>query len=455
VRTAVVCANVPNPDSGGGAITTWSVIAHLRASGHAVSAVCIHGPVYDDAAGASLERRLRQVRELGAEVVPVLSHAFVVPPRRVLARAVRTRDEELVPNLRDQGAVGEALNAIEPDAVFAYGWDAVAASRLARAPRLGCVVDLAHLPPVFQLRRALRRPTGGTVGRLALVQAMLRRLPRLQVELLNECAASADFARHHAEWLRRKGASGCLYLNTPVWDRVGPEWRAERDRLAAHELPRILLIGHLSGTATQDGLDFFLRDVLPRVERELGPDGFEVRLAGGFDPPPDLRAALERSRVRALGHLQDPDDEFKSADVLVVPTTVPLGARVRIVTGLSFGCPQVIHVSNACGLAELEDGVNCLLGGTAGELADGVVRTIRDRELRRRLEDGGRAAYERWFALPVAGARIEAILSSIARTGSHSWSTRTGPSDQSPRANRGSSTPSREPTTSNPIGPAT
>src|SRR5205814_4587795 len=106
-----------------------------------------------------------------------------------------------------------------------------------------------------------------TLGRALLLQALLRRLPRLQVELLNECEASADFAAHHAEWLRRKGAAGCLYMRTPVQDRAGPGWRELRRKEGR---PRILLMGHLRGTSTQDGLDVFAKRILPRLEPDLG-----------------------------------------------------------------------------------------------------------------------------------------------------------------------------------------
>jgi glycosyltransferase involved in cell wall biosynthesis len=414
MRIAVIAGVVPNPDSGGGAITAWSVIRHLLGAGHEVAAVCVHDPVYDDAAGRTLEQRLEQVRGLGAKVHAVPSRARTTPMRRIAARAWRPRDEELLPNLLDAPAVAEAVAGLGPDAVFTYGWDAVAASRglRGRIPRFATVVDPAHLPELYRFRRDPKRLDRGTLGRALLLQAMLRRLPRLQVELLNECEAAADVAAHHAEWLRRKGARHCLTLRTPVQDRPGAGWR-ERRRAAGHDRPRILLIGHLRGTSTLDGLDVFAKRILPRIERELGPDAFEVRLAGGFELPPDLEAALDRPSVRLLGHLPEPDEELASADVLLVPTSVPLGARVRIVTGLSYGCPMVIHQANALGIPELEHGRNALLGRTPDELAAHTLEALRDADLRHRLEERGRETYERFFALPVAGKAVEDVLVGI------------------------------------------
>jgi glycosyltransferase involved in cell wall biosynthesis len=240
-------------------------------------------------------------------------------------------------------------------------------------------------------------------------------MPRLLVRLLNECEASGNFAAHHAAWLRRRGASGCEYYRTPIQDSPGDDWLAARQR---HQRGggrlRLLLIGHLRGVSTLDGLDVIASGVLPRLERTLGADGFEVRIVGGYDPPPHLQAALDRPSVRFLGHLEHPDEEFAAADALLVPTAIPLGTRVRIISAFSFGCPVIAHQANALGIPELVDGANVLLGRSGEELAQATTRVAGDAELQRRLENAGRATYERFFAPSVAAARIEETLRRIA-----------------------------------------
>jgi glycosyltransferase involved in cell wall biosynthesis len=226
------------------------------------------------------------------------------------------------------------------------------------------------------------------------------------VRLLNECAASGAFAAHHAAWLRERGAGACEYLRTPVPD---PSSRSE-----PAGKPRILLVGHLKGVVTLDGLRRFADGILPRLEQELGRDGFEVRIAGGYEPPRELARKLDRPSIRFLGHVEGAEEEFRLAHVLLVPNSISLGVRVRIVTGFSHGTCIVSERANAQGIPELEHEGNALLGASPGELAEGVLRVVRDDALRRQLGAGGRATYERWFAPPVAAGAIAATLERIA-----------------------------------------
>lgn len=230
--------------------------------------------------------------------------------------------------------------------------------------------------------------------------------------LLAGCAATGAFAAHHAAWLRRRGVRGCEYLRTPIPD-PHPEGRPPAPGRAAGR-PRILHLGHLRGTVTVDGLLLLGREVLPRLEAELGPDGFVLDMVGGFDPPDEVRSLLDRPAVRYTGHVADPAGAFRDADAFVVPASIPLGIRIRALTAFSFGAAIVAHRSNALGIPELAHGRNAFLAGSGKELAAGLLAVLRDPGLRERLGRGGRETYERWFAPPAAAGRIEDILRGIA-----------------------------------------
>lgn len=408
---------VPNPSSGGTAVTAWTILSELVAGGAEVAVVVLEDPLPFDPTGVAVETREQKVRALGAEVVRVVSSGsdyFRARPRALsdrLRRAWRPRDEELFPTLVDADVVRAAVEPLEPDVAFVYHHEMLAASRTLTLPRFAAVGDPPHLPALYRFRALLPRPAA--FRRVVFLQAQLRHQPRVFAQLLRACEASGAFAAHHAAWLRRRGVPGCEYLCTPVPD---PGHGAPRPG----EKPRLLLVGHMKGIVTLNGLRLFGDAILPRLEQAWGVDGLEVRLIGGYDPPPDVARLLDRPSVRLLGHVEDPGDEFRSAHVVLVPNAISLGVRVRIVTAFSYGACVVSHTANAAGIPELEHGSNALLGGSAVALARAVVDAVEDDELRLRLGRGARETFERCFAPSVAVGHIAATLERVARPSARS-----------------------------------
>jgi glycosyltransferase involved in cell wall biosynthesis len=392
----------PNPTTGGGAVTAWTVMSQLVDIGHDVSVIVLADPE-----NGGHPRREELVRERGAQLVSVSSRAGEVferlhgGVRARLRRTFRPPAETLYPTLIDQPAVRDAVTGTGAEAAFVYHFESLAASRDLGVPRFAAVGDPPHLSALYHFRRS---PSLRAIGRL---QAQVRRQPPLLVEMLNECSAAGAFAAHHAAWLRRKGAERCEYLQTPVPD-PGPVDRDEADK------PRILLVGHLKGAVTLEGLQRFATGVLPRLEDELGADGFEVRLAGGFDPPPKLARALDRPSVRLLGHVEDAGPEFRSAHVMLVPNSITLGIRVRIITAFAYGCCIVTDRANTLGIPELAHEHNALIADSPEGLARETLRALGDSALRARLGAAARGTYERAFQPRIAVGRIADTLERIA-----------------------------------------
>jgi glycosyltransferase involved in cell wall biosynthesis len=403
VRIALLVGGAPpNPTTGGGAVTAWTVMSQLVDFGHDVSVI-----VLTDPANGGDPRREELVRERGVPLVAVPSRAGEVFERlhggvgARLRRTFRPPPETLYPTLIDRSAVRDAVAATGAEAAFVYHFESLAASRDLDVPRFAAVGDPPHLSALYHFRRS---PSLRAIGRL---QAQVRRQPRLLVEMLNECSAAGAFAAHHAEWLRRKGAERCEYLRTPVPD-PGPTDRNEPEK------PRILLVGHLKGAVTLEGLQRFATGVLPRLEDELGADGFEVRLVGGFDAPPKLGRALDRPSVRLLGHVEDAGPEFRSAHVMLVPNSITLGIRVRIITAFAHGCCIVTDRANTLGIPELAHESNALIADSPEGLARETLRALADGPLRARLGVAARETYERAFQPRIAVGRIADTLERIA-----------------------------------------
>jgi hypothetical protein len=304
-----------------------------------------------------------------------------------------------------------AVAASGCEVAFVYHWEALAATRTLDVPRVAGVGDPSHLPHLYRWREQL--PSVAALKGSTQIQAAVRREPAMMVELLNECTAYGAFAAHHAEWLRQRGATRCRYLRTPVPDDPGTDWAQARKPRDPTQPARFLLLVHLKGIATTNGLRVFTR-MLPVLDRALGGMGYVVDVVGGGEPPGDLRAAFEHPAIRRHGHTDDPGPWLGQTDALIVPTSLPLGIRVRIITGFSCGTPIVTHNANARGIPELEHESNALLGDTPEELALAAVRIARDADLQRRLAAGSRHTYETSFSPRVAAGAIVQMLREAA-----------------------------------------
>lgn len=423
MHVAVVFAGIPNPATSGSALTNWAVIGDLLDRGHRVTA-CLLLPAVNAHFRHDRAGRIQRLRDQGVSVVELPTDGLSPRAPQALRRALRWTRRTAWPALADLYpwvALGprmrDALAAARPDAIFVYEVTALAATHGATpVPRLAALVDLDHLPGLYRLRHMpLRLDREHLLTAAGIVSTALFR-PRAMVRLLARCEAVVNFAAHHAAWLRAHGVPHCRYLPTPVPDPVGAGWRRARQERQRPGRPRILLIGHLGGTATVTGLYVFARWVLPELERRLGPEGFEVAIVGGLGEllPADLRAALGRPSVRFKGHVEPADDEFLSADVLLVPTPIRLGTRVRIIVGWSFGCCVVAHAANGLGIPEMVHGENALVAGDGPGLAGAVVQALQDAGLRDRLGAAGRQTFERHFTPAVVGARLMAELERIA-----------------------------------------
>ena len=407
MRVAFVMGGIPSLGYSGSTIAAWTILTELLAAGHEASAVLLPEPALRDEDTAP---RLAALERAGLDVhvVDVAKGALAGGRWRRRFDFARSlaypRDEELFPATRARPAVASVIRTSGADGVIAFAMEAIAAVDPATAPP--ALALLSHPPGVSRRVRLRYLPAGGAVGRLS-QRSYLAYADRRAARLLRAFPSVGVFSRRHADWARARGAPA-WYAHFPMPDPgpVPPARPGER--------PRILMIGHLRGIGTISGLEPFAYDILPALDRRLGPDGFHVHVVGGHDPPPAFAEALRHPAIRLRGQVADPGVEFLAADVLLAPNPTVTGASARIVSGLSYGACIVAHTDSLVGIPELAHGENCLLGANGPALADETLRALADPELRERVGTSARALYERAFSPPVAARRIVREIESLA-----------------------------------------
>lgn len=409
MHVGVVFSGVPNPGHGGGSLTAWSFVRAVLDAGHRLTTFAVLGAEPEP----RLEERVSELERIGSEVVLIPSPGLRAPGR--FEGLVDPPDDLLFPSIAQAPLVRAAVQQAGIDAALVYTTEAVAAATQLSLPMVGLMSD----PPGLSrsIRRSYEPLAWGPDPRRTVVRlrekAYLRKVDARLLEFLRRFPSVGMFGAHHAQWARSQGVVA-WYAPSPIVDLGGPAWEQRRAEVERSGKSRILMIGHLRGIATISGLKVFAESILPVLTRELGPDGFEVHVVGGYDPPAVAGNAFEHPAVVRRGQIEPPDDEFLAADVLLVPTPLRTGPRSRIITGMTFGTCVVAHEANRLGIPELRDGENAFLAPDGPGLARATLDALADPDARTRVARKARRLYETTFDPSIAGARIVHELERVA-----------------------------------------
>ena len=128
----------------------------------------------------------------------------------------------------------------------------------------------------------------------------------------------------------------------------------------------------------------------------------------GHAPPAEVRA-LADDRVEVTGFVPSIDPYFARARASVSPLRYGAGVKGKIVSALQAGIPVV---TTGCGNEgiQLRHGVEALVGETAADIADAVLRLLGDAPLCRELSQAGAAVVRERFSATRARRVLRRLL---------------------------------------------
>ena len=173
----------------------------------------------------------------------------------------------------------------------------------------------------------------------------------------------------------------------------------------------IVSTGGVNWFPNRDALDFFARDILPRVRAVAG--GTPVTWVGRADGA--LRDQYRHAHgIELTGYVDDVRPHVRDAAVFVVPLRVGGGTRLKILDAWAMG-KAVVSTSVGCEGLDARDGENILIRDDADGFAAAVTNVLWDRDLRARLGHAARETAERRYSWEVIGeAMTRAYLELIA-----------------------------------------
>lgn len=190
-------------------------------------------------------------------------------------------------------------------------------------------------------------------------------------------------------------------IHAHVVPMVLPFERRARPRPAT---PRLCYVGNLRWHPNVAGLDWFCRDVWPRIRARVPDATFEIAGVGlspdasGNLPVPE---AWKVPGVTTIGFLEDLEPLYARSLAMLAPVFGGSGVRVKMLEGFRAGMPVVTTPDGAFGLP-LASGEQALVAGDPDGFAEHVERLVKDEALRQRIREGGYAYLEEHHSLRVA-----------------------------------------------------
>lgn len=391
-KIAVVSDTIPNLQHGGGGVTIYSAIIGFLEHGLIVDVIVINGRKVEN------KEHKKNLEKLGASVFFLEADTNnKLNFWRKIRNVISPRFKDMFPNVKISCIVQEKISEINPDGIFAYHWGAISAIYgIEGYLKIATVGDPIHLPSLF--RKTIYNRLNHKISFKNKVINQLSDLfvTRLQIKgmvrLLNDSDISGAFASHHAKELESYGVSKCNYFHTPV-----PEVSINHE--FSNEKFKIVLLGLLVGVATLSGIEVFVNEIYPEISKKIGVDNFEVHIVGGMfgTMPEELKDRLIKNNIILRGQVTPADQEFLSADVLLVPTPIDLGIRVRIITAFSFGSLIVAHSANQKGIPELKHKYNSLIGCNGFEMAKLIIKVYNKEVNIEEMKSNSRRTYEDFF----------------------------------------------------------
>ncbi len=226
--------------------------------------------------------------------------------------------------------------------------------------QMGWLFDLvpAHLPVVFVAHnvehrlyegraRDLRREGGASALARSAVYAREARLMRgLETKLARRCRAVWTLSAEDADYFRcvigssdpaaaapgERGRVRSVSIPGQTFAVAAPSERPSETASSEPAAIDVGLLGSWVWDVNRDGLEWFLRHVVP-----LLPEEIEIVVGGKSDRVPGTR----EKNVRFAGFVPDAGDFLRSARVVVIPTTIGSGIQIKTIETIGLGVPLV------------------------------------------------------------------------------------------------------------------
>ena len=170
----------------------------------------------------------------------------------------------------------------------------------------------------------------------------------------------------------------------------------------------LLFIGNFHHDPNVDAILYFCDNILPLITREV-PD-IKVTIVG--NGPPEQIKRLAGKNVDVLGFVPDIKPILGASAISIAPLRYGGGIKGKICEAMAYGLPVVTTSVGTEGMA-LSPGENVLVGDTAEEFANAVVRLIRERGMYESVRTAAWAFVNDHYSVVAVSRRIQELANRL------------------------------------------
>jgi len=230
-----------------------------------------------------------------------------------------------------------------------------------------------------------------------------RLLKRYEGELCRQFDAVTAVTEEDRRWLVEAGAQEEMPV-IPI--AIDTDEQAQIKR--APNGPHIVHIGTMYWPPNIDGINWFLDEIYPRIQRQV--PNVRCTLIGARPPASIVERAQNDPSLTVTGYVEDPLPYLADSSMMVVPLRAGGGMRVKILNALSQGIPMVSTTVGCEGIAAQHDH-DILIADDPQGFADGSARLLTDTALNERITQNGRHTAEQLYDYRQACKPLDAIYS--------------------------------------------
>lgn len=208
-----------------------------------------------------------------------------------------------------------------------------------------------------------------------------KRIRKMETEISDQVDALVAISKRDEHWLKLNG----FYkdsISIPL-GYVNPESKG----ITGLENDNLCFLGSLDWIPNQEGLNWFLDEVWPKIKKELPSISFHI---AGRNTPVLIKEKLKKDeKIRFHGEVESSMSYLNNYSILVVPILSGSGMRVKIVEGMMLGKVIVTTTIGIEGI-DITNHEHAIIADTPGDFSKAIVELIRQPAYKVRIAEKAR-----------------------------------------------------------------